>query len=84
MKRGGDFLNLGEKIYKLRKACNLSQAKLAYKIEIYPDRISNYETGLYVPSLRNLINITQNCNVSIKDFLKEVRKLLLQKKEKEI
>lgn len=64
-------MDLGKKIYKLRKACNLSQAKLAYKIGIYPDRISNYETDLYVPTLRNLINITQSCNVSIKDFLNE-------------
>ena len=59
-------LCLPEKIYELRKACNLTQAQLAHMMGIWQDHISDYIRKI---SLRNLINMTQQCGISMSDFL---------------
>lgn len=64
-------LCLAEKIYKLRKACNLTQAQLAHKMGIWQDHISDYERDVRKISLRNLINMTQQCGILMSDFLNE-------------
>ena len=64
-------MHVGEKIKKLRKERNFSQAQLAIKIGTDARRISNYENNINVPTTELLIKIAEVFNVSLDYLVKE-------------
>ncbi|MGP8320470.1 MAG: helix-turn-helix domain-containing protein [Methanosarcinaceae archaeon] len=61
-------MKIGEKIRRLRKEHNLSQAQLAQKIGTDARRISNYENCVNLPTTEALIKLADFFNISI-DYL---------------
>ena len=61
-------MHIGEKIKKLRKERNLSQAQVAIKIGTDARRISNYENNINIPTTDLLVKIAEIFNVSM-DYL---------------
>lgn len=73
-------MKLGEKIYKLRKECRLSQEDLAEKINVTRQTISNWELGETSPNPDQLKKLSQELNVSIDELLDNDLKNVLEKK----
>ena len=53
-----------ERIRELRKALNLTQAAFGERIAVKPNTITNYETGLRIPSDSVIRSICREFNVS--------------------
>jgi transcriptional regulator with XRE-family HTH domain len=64
-------MNLGERIYKLRSAKNLSQGDLADILDVSRQSISKWENNNAVPELSKLIKISELFQVSLDDLVKE-------------
>lgn len=60
-----------EKIQEIRKAKNLSQEKLAEKLNISRQAIAKWESGESYPDINNLILISKLFNISIDRLLKD-------------
>ena len=65
---GGNKMNFGEVLKKLRNDRNISQKTLANDLGIAQQSISAYEKGTSDPSIENLINFAKFFNVTI-DYL---------------
>jgi transcriptional regulator with XRE-family HTH domain len=61
-------MTLGEKIRRLRKDKDWSQAQLAQKLGLHPKHISRYENNVHNPPIETLVKIAELFEVSI-DFL---------------
>ena len=59
---------LGERIFKLRKAANMSQYQLAKKLDIHQKNIGKYEKNEYTPSALILRDIAKVFGVTA-DYL---------------
>lgn len=64
-------MNLGEKIYTLRKKRGLSQEELANSIHVSRQAISKWEQNSVVIDTSNLIKICNFFNVTIEDMTNE-------------
>ena len=62
---------LGEKIKRLRHACNLTQGELADRCELTKGYISQIENDLTSPSIATLVDILAALGSSLKDFFAE-------------
>ena len=62
-------MNLGEKIYQLRTAKNLSQGDLAEALDVSRQSISKWETGSSVPELDKLIKLSEIFGVSLDELV---------------
>ena len=62
-------MNLGEKIYALRTARNLSQGDLAEALDVSRQSISKWETGGSVPELDKLIKLSEVFGVSLDELI---------------
>lgn len=62
---------MGEKIYNLRKKFGFSQEDLADKLGVSRQSISLWETDQAMPSLDNLIKLSEIFNVSLDELCKE-------------
>lgn len=62
-------MNLGENISKLRKSLKLSQEKLAEKIGVTRQTISNWELGETYPNPEQLKLLSKTLNVSVDKLL---------------
>lgn len=62
-------MNLGEKIYQLRTARNLSQGDLADALNVSRQSISKWETGSSVPELDKLVSLSQIFGVSLDELV---------------
>lgn len=62
-------MNLGEKIYKLRKKSGLSQEDLSFKIGVTRQTISNWELGSTSPNPEQLKSLSNVLNVSLDSLL---------------
>lgn len=60
---------LANKIKQLRKEANLSQEKLAEKLNVSRQAIAKWESGLGIPAIDNLIAISKLFNISIDSLL---------------
>ncbi len=58
-------MSLGENIYNLRKAKNLSQEELAEKLEVSRQSVSKWETDAAVPDLDKLIKLSDLFGVTL-------------------
>ena len=59
---------LGKNIQKFRKLNEITQEKLAEKVNVEINSISSIETRKYFPSPDNIVKIAEALNVSIKDL----------------
>lgn len=64
-------MNLGERIYKLRSAKNLSQSDLAEILDVSRQSISKWENNNAVPELSKLIKMSELFQVSLDDLAKD-------------
>jgi transcriptional regulator with XRE-family HTH domain len=63
---------LGNKLYKMRKAKNLSHEQLALELEISKTAIINWENNKTKPSLNNLMKICDFFEVDVYSLLDDV------------
>lgn len=61
-------MNIGEKIYELRKAKGLSQGELADMLEVSRQSVSKWETCAAVPELDKLIKLCDVFDVSLDEL----------------
>ena len=59
-----NYYDIGQRIRKYRKACNMSQDELAEKVGISNVSLSNYERGTQMPDLITLAKIAVELDVS--------------------
>lgn len=58
-------MSIGERIYELRKAQNLSQGQLASSLSITRQAVSKWENGLAVPDAINMIQLADILDTDI-------------------
>ncbi|MCB0413671.1 MAG: helix-turn-helix domain-containing protein [Bdellovibrionales bacterium] len=75
---------LGENIENLRSLKNMSQLQLAQQAEIPRSTLTNIESGVANPSLKNLIKISLALGVSIEELLSKPRTDCLLIKSNEV
>lgn len=63
-------MNLGQRIYELRKAKNLSQGELADRLDVSRQSISKWENDSSVPELDKLIKMSDIFGVSMDTLIK--------------
>ena len=63
-------MNIGEKIYQLRKKKNLSQEDLASVLNVSRQTISKWETGDSNPDLDKIVPLCNFFDISTDEFLK--------------
>ncbi len=61
-------MNLGERIYELRKAKGLSQEELAEQLGVSRQSVSKWETGVAIPDTENALAMSKIFGVTT-DFL---------------
>ncbi len=67
-----DTKYIGENIYYIRKMIlSQSQEEFAELIGLSKDTVSNYERGRFLPTIENLITISNRTNMPISFFLQE-------------
>lgn len=63
---------IGKQIQQLRKSENMSQEKLAEKLNVSRHSISNWERGVNNPDLKTILEITKLFKVSLNQLIKGV------------
>ncbi|MBQ8207694.1 MAG: helix-turn-helix transcriptional regulator [Clostridia bacterium] len=63
-------MNLGQRIYELRKTKNLSQGDLADMLEVSRQSISKWETDTSIPELDKLIKMSEIFGISLDTLVK--------------
>ena len=69
-----NYYDIGQRIRKYRKACNMSQDELAEKVGISVTHMSHIETGNTKLSLNVLVSLALELNVRTDDLLFEPSK----------
>lgn len=64
-----DFVKVGERIAKYRKAAGLNQEELAGRLYVTRQALSKWENGLSVPTVDTLILLCQMLSVSFEEIL---------------
>lgn len=62
-------MNIGEKIIELRKGNNYTQEKLANKLDVTRQTLSNWESDITSPDLAQAKRIAEIFNVSLDDLV---------------
>ena len=79
-------MNIGEKIYNLRKKKNMSQEELASVLNVSRQTISKWETGESNPDIDKIVPLCNFFEISTDEFLKDrdivYEKNLTKKKKK--
>lgn len=63
-------MNIGEKIYALRREKNLSQGDLADMLEVSRQSVSKWENNTAVPDLQKIIRLSEIFEISVDDLIK--------------
>lgn len=63
-------MNIGEKIYALRREKNLSQGDLADMLEVSRQSVSKWENNTAVPDLQKIVRLSEIFEISLDDFIK--------------
>ncbi|MDR1689832.1 MAG: helix-turn-helix domain-containing protein [Clostridiales bacterium] len=61
-------MSLAERIQTLRKQFGLSQEKLAEEMEVSRQAVTKWENGLSVPSMNNLVKLSEIFNVPLEEL----------------
>lgn len=64
-------MNIGEKIYELRKVKNLSQEELGDILSVSRQTISKWETGETIPEIGKLIKMCDYFELNLNDFVRD-------------
>ncbi len=72
-------MNIGEKIIKLRKSRNISQEKLSEMIGVTRQTLSNWESDITSPDLKQTKKISEIFNVSLDELTGNKQKLFKTK-----
>ena len=73
-------MNLGKKIFELRKKSGLSQEQLGEKINVTRQTISNWELGETSPNPEQLKALSKELNISIDELLdNDIKSILVEK-----
>jgi transcriptional regulator with XRE-family HTH domain len=64
-----DKTAVGKRIFALRKELNYSQATFAEKLNVSTQAVSKWETGLALPDIEILLNISWICKTQINSIL---------------
>ncbi len=65
---------IGLNVYYIRKkVLQVSQEEFAYKVGISKDTVSNIERGVYIPSVHNLVRISNCVDIPVDFFLQEIK-----------
>ncbi|MCG1387030.1 NINE protein [Staphylococcus epidermidis] len=70
---------IGQQIQKLRKSKNMSQEKLAEKLNVSRHSISNWEREINNPDLNTILEITKLFNISLNQLIKGVEIMEINK-----
>lgn len=83
-KRGERVMNLGEKLYDLRKKHNFSQEEIAEKLNVTRQTVSKWETGESKPDIDKIIPICELFQITTEELLtgKEIKKEEITLEEK--
>jgi len=81
LKEGGWSMDIGANIRKLRKEAGLTQSELAQALKIPHRQLSRYELNISIPSVKNLIKLSDYFEVSTdqlifghgKEFVKKTK-----------
>ena len=73
--KGGNDMQLGERLQKIRSDNNLTQEELAALLHVTRQTVSNWEHEKSYPDLESLILISEKFNVSVDMMLKEDSKM---------
>ena len=68
--KGGDFMTVGEKIYKLRTERNLSQGELSELLDVSRQSVSKWENGAATPDLDKIIKLSEVFGITIDELVK--------------
>lgn len=63
-------MNIGEKIYALRREKNLSQGDLADMLEVSRQSVSKWENNTAVPDLQKIIKLSEIFEISVDELIK--------------
>ena len=66
-----DFITIGKRIRKRRKALHMTQEAVASRLDVNASHVSNIECGRTSPSLTILVNIANILNCSVDFFLSD-------------
>lgn len=69
IERKGGKMNIGEKLFELRKQKNLSQEEVAYKLNVTRQTISKWETNQSTPDLDKILPICELFEISTEELL---------------
>ena len=72
-------MNIGEKIVKLRKENNISQEKLSEMIRVTRQTLSNWESDITSPDLKQTKKISEIFNISLDELTGNKKKLFKTK-----
>lgn len=64
-------MELKDKLQELRKNKNLSQEKLAEKLDVSRQAVAKWENGETYPDIDNLISLSDIFNITLDRLLKE-------------
>ena len=70
-----------EKLRKIRKENNLTQEELAEKLNVSRQAITKWESGVGIPDIENLKQISNMFNISIDELVKEDKEIILEVKK---
>ena len=82
--QGGEEMEFGKQIKKLRQEAQLSQEELAERIYVSRQTISNWENDKSYPDVNSLVLLSETFQISLDKLIKgdiEVMKDVIQKEE---
>ena len=82
--QGGEEMEFGKQIKKLRQEAQLSQEELAERIYVSRQTISNWENDKSYPDVNSLVLLSEIFQISLDNLIKgdiEVMKDVIQKEE---
>ena len=72
-------MNIGEKIVKLRKEKNISQEKLSEMLDVTRQTLSNWESDITSPNLKQTKKMSEIFGVSLDELTGNKRKMFTTK-----
>ena len=75
-KRENAAVDIGQKIYEIRKAEGLSQTEFAEKFHVSRQTVSNWEHGKNYPDMETLIRISDEYGITFDELIKKDKELI--------
>jgi Fic family protein len=69
MRKGSDFMNIGNKIKEYREKNKMTQKDIAKILGVEPGTISKYESGMIEPNIESIKKLAETFQISIDELL---------------